>query len=144
MFSKACEYGIRAILFIVTKSRYNERTCIREIAKQIGAPEAFTAKVLQKLVKNDLLHSSTGPKGGFYLKEEEIERLKLIQVVKAIDGDSVYVSCGLGLDKCDAEHPCPVHYKFEKIRADLIEMLATMKVGKMAEDIENRTAFLKY
>ena len=144
MFSKACEYGIRAVLFIAFCSLNNKRTRLKEIAKQIEAPEAFTAKVLQKLVKEGILQSSTGPKGGFYIEREEISKIKLIQVVRAIDGNQIFSGCALGLPKCDESRPCPVHHKFKAIRNSLTEMMTTMDVGKMATSVENELAFLKY
>jgi|SRR5690625_146755 len=144
MFSKACEYGIRAVLYITLRSMQNKRTRLKEIAKEIEAPEAFVAKILQKLVKEGLLHSSTGPKGGFYIKPEEIKQIKLIDVVEAIDGNQIFVGCALGLPKCDETRPCPVHYNFKEIRDSLKEMLSTMDIGKMAVNVENEIAFLKY
>lgn len=144
MFSKACEYGIRAVLFITVHSLQNKRTRLKEIAKEIGAPEAFVAKVLQKLVKQKILVSSTGPKGGFYIEPDDIENTKLIQIVRAIDGDQIFVGCALGLPKCDEKHPCPVHDNFKEIRDSLAEMLSTMDVGEMAVNVESEIAFLKY
>src|SRR5699024_1798855 len=105
-------YGIRAVLYIVGKSLNEERARIKEIAKEIDAPEAFTAKVLQKLTKKGLLESITGPHGGFYLQEEKMEKIRLIEVVKAIDGADIFEGCGLGLLHCNASHPCPIHQEF--------------------------------
>ncbi len=144
MFSKACEYGIRAVLFVATKCEQDERARLKEISKGIKAPEAFTAKVLQKLAKAGIIHSVTGPKGGFYIEKEEVEQIKLIQIVEAIDGDQLIVGCGMGLPKCDAEHPCPIHHKFKHIRNDLINMLTNMNVNQMAASVDKGTAFLKY
>lgn len=144
MFSKACEYGIRAVLFITVKSLHGDRTRLKEIANEVGAPEAFTAKVLQKLVKDKILCSSTGPKGGFYLNPEEMERIKLIQIVEAIDGDDIFTKCCLGLRKCSTTRPCPVHHKFKKIRMELIEMLTAMNLHELADSVDGNLAFLKY
>ncbi len=144
MFSKACEYGIRAILYIVGRSDEEERSRIKEIAKEIDAPEAFTAKVLQKLVRKKLLRSITGPRGGFYLNPEDMESIRLIDIVKAIDGDGVFEGCGLGLPHCDGRHPCPVHHEFKKVKRELEEMLSRMNVKEMADSVEREDTFLKY
>lgn len=144
MFSKACEYGIRAVLFIAVQSKNEKRTRLKEIAKEIEAPEAFVAKVLQKLVKQNIVHSSTGPKGGFYMEPEEINQIKLFDIVNAIDGDQIFKGCALGLPKCDENHPCPVHDKFKDIRGSLNDMMKTMDIERMANNIENEIAFLKY
>lgn len=144
MFSKACEYGIRAVLFIALRSSQNERSRLKEIAKEIKAPEAFVAKVLQKLVRKDIIHSSTGPKGGFFVDVEEIKNIKMIEIVQAIDGNQIFEGCALGLPKCDEKHPCPVHHKFKSIRESLKDMMMNMDVSQMADNIDNEIAFLKY
>ena len=144
MFSKTCEYGIRAILFILTKSSSQERVRLKDIAREIKAPEAFTAKILQILVRHGIVQSITGPKGGFYIDIDDAENIKLIKIVEAIDGDRLVKQCGLGLDKCDAAHPCPVHDRFMIIRADLVNMLSTMNVLDMADKVKNGQAFLRY
>ena len=65
MFSKTCEYGIRATIFIASQSYQNKRVGLRDIAKKIDSPEAFTAKILQILAKTHIIHSIKGVGGGF-------------------------------------------------------------------------------
>ena len=57
MFSKACEYGIKAAVFIAVRSQKDERVSLNEIAKEINSPVAFTAKVLQQLTRNQIVDS---------------------------------------------------------------------------------------
>ncbi|MBL7758392.1 MAG: Rrf2 family transcriptional regulator, partial [Chitinophagaceae bacterium] len=49
MFSKTCEYAIRAMLFVAQKTKEGDRIGIKEIAKGIDSPEHFIAKILQDL-----------------------------------------------------------------------------------------------
>ena len=51
MFSKTCEYGIKATLFIAQMSQKGERVSLKDIASAIDSPSAFTAKILQTLSK---------------------------------------------------------------------------------------------
>ena len=69
MFSKACEYAIRAMLFIAQKSEAGYNIGIKEISKGIDAPEHFLAKILQELSRKGIVQSIKGPNGGFYLDE---------------------------------------------------------------------------
>lgn len=143
MFSKACQYGIRGVLFIAKKSLRNEPTKLKQIAEEIDAPEAFTAKVLQKLVKQDIVRSNKGPKGGFFMERAEVDKVKLIQIVHTIDGDDVFKGCGLGLPQCDAEQPCPIHHEFLEIRTDLKNMLSNTSVYELATGLNSGLTFLK-
>lgn len=143
MFSKACEYGIRASIFIAKNSFDGKRVSPKEIAAEIDSPQAFTAKILQALVKNNIVNSVKGAYGGFEIDKKDIALIKLSQVVEAIDGDAVYSSCGLGLSKCDENHPCPVHDKFKVIRDGLKVMLETTNLEELALGIKSGVSFLK-
>lgn len=55
MFSKACEYGIKASIFIAQQSLLDRKVNLREIAEAIESPTAYTSKILQKLSRQKLL-----------------------------------------------------------------------------------------
>lgn len=143
MFSKACEYGIKATIFIAINSLENRRVSPKEISEEIDSPKAFTAKILQALVRNEVVKSVRGAYGGFEIDKDKIATTKLSQIVYAIDGDSVYKSCGLGLHTCDENHPCPVHDKFKVVREELSEMLENTSLEELALDIKSGVTFLK-
>src|SRR5680860_1058143 len=94
MFSKSCEYGIKATLFIAQESQGGRRVNLKEIASAIDSPVAFTAKILQLLSKKNVIHSVKGAYGGFEIDRKRIDTLKLSEIVNAIDGDKIYDGCG--------------------------------------------------
>lgn len=143
MFSKACEYGIKASIFIAINSFEGKRVSPKEISEEIDSPTAFTAKILQALVRHNLIDSVKGAYGGFEIEKDKISSIKLSQIVTAIDGDKIYKGCGLGLHTCDEEHPCPVHDKFKIIRTELKDMLENTNLEQLALDIKAGVAFLK-
>lgn len=143
MFSKACEYGIKATIFIAQKSMHAMRVSLKEIAKEIDSPEAFTAKILQSLARNGLVDSHKGPTGGFEMKRTKMDTIKLYDVVKAIDGDTIFHGCGLGLKQCDARRPCPVHDKFVVVRENLTHMLQNTTMYELATGVDIGLTHLK-
>ena len=143
MFSKACEYGIKAAVFIAINSFENKRVSTKAIAKEINSPEAFTAKILQDLVRHNIVYSIQGAYGGFELDQKNLASIKLSQIVEAIDGDKIYNGCGLGLEICDENHPCPVHDKFKVVRDELKHMLENTSLEELALNIKSGTTFLK-
>ncbi len=116
---------------------------LKEIAKEIASPEAFTAKILQNLVRHNIIDSVKGAYGGFEIEKQKIATIKLSQIVIAIDGDKIFNSCGLGLDTCDENHPCPVHDKFKIVRDNLKNMLEHTNLEELALDIKSGASFLK-
>ena len=143
MFSKTCEYGIRAVVYIANASKKNERVRLKEIIKEIDAPEAFTAKILQLLAKNNIIDSVKGPSGGFAMSEEKMQTIMLNEIVFAIDGDKIYNGCGLGLKKCNDKKPCPLHVQFQVIREDLKNMLTKTSIYNLSDGLEEGTIWLK-
>lgn len=143
MFSKSCEYGIRASIYIAKQSMKDRKVSQTEIAKSIGSPVAFTAKILQKLTKLNILRSAKGPNGGFFLEQGDLDSVKLWNVILAIDGDGLLEDCTLGLRKCNAFKPCPLHHSFVKIRAEIRETLEGTSLRFLAEEVSDGISFLK-
>ncbi|REG81244.1 RrF2 family transcriptional regulator [Algoriphagus antarcticus] len=125
MFSKSCEYGLRATIFIAEQSSSNQVVGLKTIAKAINSPEAFTAKILQVLTKNNIISSIKGPHGGFRIEESRMKEIKLIQIITILDGNKIFYGCGLGLDQCDENFPCPLHNQFVKVKEELRMMFET-------------------
>ncbi|MBS1651573.1 MAG: Rrf2 family transcriptional regulator [Bacteroidetes bacterium] len=142
MFSKACEYAIRATIYIAQQSKADRRVGVKDIAKSIDSPEAFTAKILQQLSKGNIIDSSKGPSGGFSIDKKKLHAIKLGSIVKVIDGDSIYKGCGLGLKECSEIKPCPVHSKFKIVRNELKKMLENTSLSELSSNIEKGEAFL--
>jgi Rrf2 family protein len=142
MFSKACEYGIRAMLYIARTSKEGARVGIKEISKAIDSPEPFMAKILQDLSRRGLVLSIKGPNGGFYMSDIHL-KISLAEIVTAIDGDQLFNGCGLGLKACNERKPCPIHYEFKAIRTNLKAMLQSTALENFTESLERGLFYLK-
>lgn len=143
MFSKACEYGIKATIFIAEQTLHDNRVSLKEIAGEIDSPVAFTAKILQLLAKSNIIVSVKGQTGGYEISKKNLSVIKLNHIVNAIDGDTVYTACGLGLKECSEVHPCPVHFKFKKVRNELKNMLENTSLHDLSVGSKNQHTFLK-
>jgi Rrf2 family protein len=140
ILSKSCEYAIKATIYIAGKSRDGKKSGIIEISNKIGSPQYFTAKILQTLVKENVLQSAKGPSGGFYLDFNK--QIHLIDIVKAIDGDAMFSSCALGLKKCSSTKPCPIHEQIAPIRTELLQLFSKKSVEGITEDLDSGKVFL--
>jgi Rrf2 family protein len=142
MFSKTCEYAMRAVFLIAHRTANGSRVGIKEIAASIDSPEHFLAKILQDLSKRGIIQSVKGPHGGFYLDKKNRER-PLADVVAAVDGSSIFTGCGLGLEECSSERPCPLHNDFMKVRNQLQKMLTSVTIGQFNEELNLGIRHLK-
>lgn len=143
MFSKTCQYGIKASVYIASQSALGNRVSLKDIAFSINSPEAFTAKILHQLTKQHILASLKGPTGGFIIEAGKAKEINLSSIVAALDGDSIYKGCALGLNECNALKPCPMHDKFVGIRENLRNMLENTTLYSLATQLEGGESFLK-
>lgn len=141
MISKTCGYAIRGVIFLALDENINRKVGIQEIAEELKIPQHFMAKILQELVRKDILKSAKGPHGGFYVDDSILE-LSLIRIVEAIDGLGVLKKCFLGRDECSNENPCPMHDEFEVCRSSIFETFQNKKIRYFVEHIEDGTTFL--
>jgi len=143
MFSNSCEYGLRAIIFIAQQTTQNHKVSLSTISEEINSPLAFTAKILQKLTRNNIVKSIKGPYGGFEIEKDKLEAITLRDVVDIFDGETIYTRCGLGLTQCNENSPCPVHHKFVKIREELKNMLENTTLLGLLHDLNSNLLLLK-
>jgi Rrf2 family transcriptional regulator, iron-sulfur cluster assembly transcription factor len=143
MFSKACEYALRAALYISVKSVNGSRLGIPEIARQIDAPVAFTAKILQNLSREGIISSIKGPNGGFFI-DPKSKPVSLATIVKAIDGsDDVLHTCSLGLKECSDKYPCPIHDEVKVYKTRLRQVIKETTMQSLVDELANGKTFLK-
>lgn len=116
MLTKASEYAFRALHYLASASYQGERVSISQIAKAIASPEAFTAKVMQQLVRKGLVHSVKGVQGGYELSREQLYTVKLADVIIAMEGEDFTSKCILGLAECSNDHPCALHLHVQAVK----------------------------
>ncbi len=122
IFSKKCEYGLQAVLYLATKGK-DDVVPADDIAKKLNIPKEFVSKILQSLTESGIVYSKKGKSGGFALAKNP-QRIRLIDIVTAIDGLDIFNSCVLGFPECTPDHPCPLHEKWGLLRSDAYNMLS--------------------
>ncbi len=132
-FSKACNYGVRAALYVAMQD-HQEFVSIKEISEKLNISFHFLTKILQTLTQNNIMTSFRGPKGGVALVKPARE-ISLLDIVHAIDGDSLFTACVLGLNKCGDDNPCPLHNQWIGIRQNIFNLLDTTSLYQVALDI---------
>lgn len=133
IFSKKCEIGLQTVLFLATEGK-NELFNAKQVADKVKQPKEFVSKVLQTLTSSGIIGSRKGKNGGFFLARSA-SKVRLIEIVEAIDGLEMFNNCVLGFPGCSSEEPCPVHDKWGKLRDDAYKMLSE----ETLEDIKDIT-----
>jgi Rrf2 family protein len=141
MLSNTCKTAIKAVIYLCSKFESTENASIKQVAEYINANEHTIGKILQTLVKQNIIKSLKGPSGGFFITKEQ--RLQpIIYIVEAIDGKELFVSCGLGLSRCSASHPCPIHNEYKEARDILENLFKEKRVIDLCLPINEGIAYL--
>lgn len=141
MLSLTCKTAIKAVIFLAAKFDSGEKSGIPAIAAEISASPHTVGKLLQTLVKSNIISSTKGPTGGFFLTARQL-KMPVIAIVEAIDGKAVFTACGLGLSACSARHPCPIHHQFAPVRDGFEKICKTNRVQDLCAPVNTGKAYL--
>lgn len=122
---------MQAVLYLAAQEK-GTLISAEDISKVLKIPREFISKILQSLKESGLISSSKGKSGGFSLAKPA-SRIKLIDVVAAIDGLDMFDSCVLGFAECSPTHPCPVHSTWGPLRTQTYDMLTSETIDKLKE-----------
>ena len=142
MFSKSTEYSIRAIIFIALHGSPEKLIGKADIASELDFPEAFLAKVLQNLVKKNLIVSIKGPGGGFFLKKTT-SNYSILDIVEILEGLDPLHKCGLGLNGCNDANPCPIHDEYQPVKHKIRDALSSKTIEEISLNIASGKYSLK-
>lgn len=141
MLSLTCKTAIKAVIYLASKFESGEKAGIKEIAEYIDASEHTVGKMMQVLVKDAVIYSAKGPSGGFYISREQLKQ-PIMNIIESIDGKEVFKECGLGLSKCSATHPCPIHNDYKKGRDLMEHLFRTRRIIDVCKPVNNGLAYL--
>ncbi len=141
MLAKGTEYAIRALVYVQLKNWEQKRPGVEEIAIEIEAPVAYSAKILQNLTKHKLLDSMKGRGGGFFFPNNQ-SKLSLYDVIHVMEGDESFHKCGFGLKNCNDENPCPLHDHYKTVRDGFYHIVKTESIDFLARKINRGEAVL--
>ncbi|HQW12322.1 MAG TPA: Rrf2 family transcriptional regulator [Saprospiraceae bacterium] len=135
ILSKASEYGLRALMSMVIKTKDQQFVSIRELSDELDISFQFLTKILQSLNQAQIIVSSKGPKGGVAFKYSP-DKILLSEVIKVLEGEDFFDKCIIGLPDCGEAVPCPMHEIWKEIKESLKDKLEHTNVAEMGINIE--------
>lgn len=136
MLTNATKIAIRATLYLAMFSNETKKLGVKHIAETLEIPKPFLAKLLQKLIKQDIVSSTKGPKGGFYLNANNSKK-RVWDIIVCVDNPKRFDECFLGLSKCDDANPCPVHVTVAPFRKRIMSDFKGKTIRQFADKIKN-------
>jgi len=128
-FSEASNVAIHALAYLATLGPGIPASAT-QIAKDISVSESHLSKVMQRLVREGMINSSRGAKGGFFFESDPM-KITLLEVFETLEGSVQGGACLLGKPICTEKH-CSLQRVSSKV-ADLVkEELAGTTLGDIA------------
>ena len=103
----------------------------REIAGALGASEHHLSKVLQRMTKAGLVNPVRGPKGGFILGKEP-ERITLLEVYEAIEGNFMASDCLLSAKICKNDK-CILGDLLKTLNRQVMDYLKNTRLSELVD-----------
>ena len=135
MLSQTVDYALRAATFLAATPR--ESQPVDRIAEATHVPVAYLAKVMQLLVRGRIVASRRGVGGGFTLARAP-EKLRVLEIVGAVDPIRRITTCPLGL-AAHGRRLCPLHQRLDDALAAMEKAFsATTLADILAEPTRSR------
>ena len=110
---------------------------VKNIAEEEQIPAHFLAKILQQIARKGLLKSSKGPTGGFCLKVPA-SKLKLIDIIDAVDGMSNFTACAGGLPECNSATACSLCDRWKPVQSRIMVFLGKTSIADLVRDAKKK------
>jgi Rrf2 family protein len=102
----------------------------RAVAADTGIPANYLSKILNQLGKGGFVLSQKGWGGGFKL-DDRASRQPIADVLRLFEGRRDAGACVFELRACDADNPCPLHDRWDRVRQEYDAMLSSLAVADL-------------
>jgi Rrf2 family iron-sulfur cluster assembly transcriptional regulator len=136
IYSQSSKYAIRAFVNLARLPE-GQFAMVKNIAEEEQIPSHFLAKILQQIARKGLLKSNKGPTGGFCLNVPA-KKLKLIDIVDAVDGRSNFTACAGGLPECNSAKACSLCDRWKPVQSRIMVFLGKTTIADLVRDSKKK------
>ena len=126
MLPKTAEYALRAAVWLGGNPDQTESA--DRLAEQTKVPRRYLHKVLQDLVRANLVRSQSGPGGGYALARAPA-KITILDVVNAVAPLERIRHCPLGLPS--HTRLCPLHAELDRVYAATEAALSRVTIAQL-------------
>ena len=135
--SKMADYGT---VILTTMAHEPERTrSTAEIGVATGLPVPSVSKILKIFVREGLVVSLRGARGGYTLSRPPAE-ISTAQILNAIEGPIGMTECSISPGLCARETGCPVRVNWQWVNHVMLEALEQITLEQMIQPVAETVA----
>jgi len=129
--SNTSQYAIRVVSYMTFENEtiYSASALI----SKLNVSDKYLKRILTQLSDHGILKSTQGRYGGYVLAKNP-DKIRLIEIVEAMESVEKYFGCVLGFDECSDENQCSLHSKWAAIRNELMTFLNETTIKDVISD----------
>lgn len=124
-------YGVRFLMDLAANSEAGNVT-LKEVAQRQGISEKYLWQIVSPLKKQGLIHSVSGPGGGYTLAKSPAE-ITLRDILAVLEGDDGLVACISDPGSCARGNACAAREMWKDVGERIDEVLASVVLIDLVE-----------
>ncbi|MFH1578440.1 MAG: Rrf2 family transcriptional regulator [Candidatus Omnitrophota bacterium] len=112
LLTKNTDYAVRALLELTRQK--GAFISARQVAKEQDIPYQYLRRILRELIKNGLVISREGSRGGFKINKKP-DSIAVVDVVKLFQGDIQFSECMFRNKICANRSKCVLRKEVQRI-----------------------------
>jgi Rrf2 family protein len=137
--SSGSRYALRALLELAEHDT-GAPVSIQVLAKAQDISPKYLESIFSQLKKSGILRSFKGPRGGYRLNKPP-EDITLFEIVEAVDGPLMTVSCVEDPSECPRSESCLARTVWGDLMDHMIDFLRTKTLAKVLAQTSSNAIF---
>ena len=134
IYSTSAKYAVLACIELAAR-RDLRPVQVGQIAEAAAISRHFLAKLVQALVRADVLTSTKGRGGGVQFARSP-SQVTIGEIVEIIDGRHALQDCMFGLESCDGSRGCAIHPAWGPVRDQIVGFLENTTIADLVLEVE--------
>ena len=129
--TRVTDYGILLMTQLVSEHE-SKRLTANDLALATRVPAPTVSKILQSLLRSELLISVRGAHGGYQLARAASD-ISLRDIIHCLEGSIALTECNLEGHDCEQSAFCSTSSHWKRINQSMLEALGNSSLAEMAD-----------
>ncbi len=134
--NKNLEYALLALEYLQQAENEQKPSNVKTIASHLNAPFDSLARVMQRLVKSEIIKSDQGYGGGYTIACD-LKAVTLNDLIKSLQGPLEIVKCLSHQYQCEMETNCKIKQPVNFLNNKLIEFYKNITLQELLQGSQN-------